>query len=716
MKIDLHCHTKRVLPSDGSGRNVTASVFAQQIADAEIGIAAITNHNYFNKEQYVDLRDAVKDYCQVWPGVELTMESETNIWHLIIVCNPNQLDEFDDALNNKLLTSNPNQASFAIPEVVDTLDHLDIVYIPHDYGKRSRKQSRAIPFEKRQELSSLSSKPNRIISEPNHHSLGVLSKHGYRVILGSDVKDWSRYKDYQVADFRIPIASFTAFTRLVEGDVSIYNDIALSNDAETKLRLKPVPESNQIDLSIYRGVNIIFGQKGTGKSKLIEAINTELLRAGFNSGLYKAGEVRKLYDQELSSEGLTADASSFGRGNLSSDFEEIVAWKEESITSIKSYLDYKNGIRSSKNRNRLVIADHGRTEVFEKQASLKDIIADQKHIESAISELDNISFEQYIDADSALALKQILNMLLASVNNRRKGLLVEKYSIAMLNNAIRKIKEHAESLCETPSAPNGTGFLKFANNRIILRKSLNRVLNSLDGAKKDEIEYFGYLDDKGQINLVTRRLVFKDGSSPKEYFSGKKTSLEKARKSLKRVLDNIFSDRLVEDHAILTEELSSSGVSSYDDFVGIKRFTALNEEEGEYEPSDGELAIIMMKRFLDSDLDYYLLDEPEKGMGNSYVDKNIRRDEIMRLVEQRKTIVLATHNANLAVRTMPVFSFLLEYHGKNKFEVYAGSPFSNLLSNINDSSDTRTWTKQSMEILEGGEEAFYDRKDMYELC
>lgn len=716
MKVDLHCHTKRILPSDGDGRNVTVSQFAQQIADAEIGIAAITNHNHFDKEQYVQLRNAVQDYCQVWPGVELTMQGEPNTWHLIVVCNPRQLDEFDNTLNAKLLKSNPNQVSFTIREVVNALDCLDIVYIPHDYGKRSGKKSRAIPPEKRQELRRLSNKPNRIISEPNHHSLGVLSKHGYRVILGSDVKDWSKYKDYQVADFRIPIASFTAFTRLVEGDVSIYNDIALNNDAETKLRVRPVPESNQRDLSIYRGVNIIFGQKGTGKSKLIEAIYSELQRAGFKSGLYKAGEVRSLYDKELSSEGLASDASSFGRDNLASDFETIVSWKEESITSIKSYLDYKNGVRSSRNRKRLVIADDGKTEVFEKQAALNSVIADQKHIENAISELGSVGLEQYIDAKSTATLNHILTTLLDSVNDKRKKLLIEKYSIAMLNHAIRKIKDHAETLCEAPSAPDGTGFLKFANNRINLRKSLSRVLGSLDGAKKDDVEYFGYLDDKGQIDLVTRRLVFKDNSSPKEYFSGKKTNLENVRKLLKRDLESIFSETLLDNHARLIEKISTSGISSYDDFIGIKKFTALNREEREYEPSDGELAIIMMKRFLDSDLDYYLLDEPEKGMGNSYVDKNIRRDEIMRLAEQRKTIVLATHNANLAVRTMPVFSFLLEYHGKNKFEIYAGSPFSNLLSNISDSSDTRIWTKQSMEILEGGEDAFYDRKDMYELC
>lgn len=716
MKVDLHCHTKKVLDSDGDGRNVTASMFSEKISNAEIGIAAITNHNHFDKSQYLEFRDAVKSFCQVWPGIELTMGSESEIWHLIVVCNPNQVEEFASALHGNLIQVSPKQCLFSIAEVVASLDCLDVVYIPHDHGKRSGNKSRAIPSEKRQELQELVRNPSRIISEPNHHSLGVLSKHGYRVILGSDIKEWSKYESSKVADFRFPISSFESFAKLVEGDVGLYNDIALNNGVETALNVKPVPESDPIAISLYRGVNIIFGQKGTGKSKLIEAINEELNNAGLSADLYKAGEIRDRYKNDLSTVGLISDSSSVGRPNYASVFERIINWKDRAITSPRSYIDYKNGVVASKNRLRLVIADVGRNEIFTRQKDLNEVIDDLRHIEKGVDEISQSNPSRYLDNEDLEKMNSTHAKLLKGSDSRKTDLVIEKYSIRLLNHTITSIKRHAESLCEASSAPSGTGFLEYAENRLSLKRDVDTILATLDGFSKDEREPYGYIDDKGQIDLITRRLVFSGSKSPADYFGGKKTGLDKVKKSLRRVSDNALNPELATKHDELLKDIRDAEITSYDDFVGIKRFTAFEGTDFEYEPSDGELAIVLMKRFLSSDLDFYLLDEPERGMGNSYIDKNIRRDEIAKLAEQGKTVVLVTHNANLAIRTMPVFSFLLEYHGKNEFAIYAGSPYSNALVNLINSNDKKTWSEESMEILEGGEEAFYDRKDMYELC
>ena len=67
MKIDLHCHTKATKKGDGSGRNVSKKLFCEKVADSDVKILAITNHNHFDKQQYIDFREAVKDFCQVWP-------------------------------------------------------------------------------------------------------------------------------------------------------------------------------------------------------------------------------------------------------------------------------------------------------------------------------------------------------------------------------------------------------------------------------------------------------------------------------------------------------------------------------------------------------------------------------------------------------------------------------------------------------------------------
>ena len=80
---------------------------------------------------------------------------------------------------------------------------------------------------------------------------------------------------------------------------------------------------------------------------------------------------------------------------------------------------------------------------------------------------------------------------------------------------------------------------------------------------------------------------------------------------------------------------------------------------------------------------------------------------------RRKTVIIATHNANIAVGTLPYIS-ILRTHENGVYKTYIGNPFYDELRNINDETDTKNWTQESMHTLEGGKNAFYDRKDIYE--
>lgn len=53
-------------------------------------------------------------------------------------------------------------------------------------------------------------------------------------------------------------------------------------------------------------------------------------------------------------------------------------------------------------------------------------------------------------------------------------------------------------------------------------------------------------------------------------------------------------------------------------------------------------------------------------------------------------------------------------HENGIYKTYVGNPFYDELRNIDDETDTKNWTQESMHTLEGGKTAFYDRKDIYE--
>ena len=71
MRIDLHCHTKKVKTGDAYTRNVTKDKFFQKIIEARVEIVAITNHNQFDYEQYKEFKDITAGNCDIWPGIEL---------------------------------------------------------------------------------------------------------------------------------------------------------------------------------------------------------------------------------------------------------------------------------------------------------------------------------------------------------------------------------------------------------------------------------------------------------------------------------------------------------------------------------------------------------------------------------------------------------------------------------------------------------------------
>ena len=121
--------------------------------------------------------------------------------------------------------------------------------------------------------------------------------------------------------------------------------------------------------------------------------------------------------------------------------------------------------------------------------------------------------------------------------------------------------------------------------------------------------------------------------------------------------------------------------------------------------------MVMLQKELETDKEVYILDEPERSLGNEYIN-----DVIVPLIKERaragKKVFLSTHDANIAVRTLP-YSSVYRRHGPDGYATYIGNPFSNNLVNPNDEDDWLDWKKVSMRTLEGGEDAFGERGKIY---
>ena len=95
-------------------------------------------------------------------------------------------------------------------------------------------------------------------------------------------------------------------------------------------------------------------------------------------------------------------------------------------------------------------------------------------------------------------------------------------------------------------------------------------------------------------------------------------------------------------------------------------------------------------------------------MGNNYVS-DVLVSRLNDLAKMKKVVVVATHNANVAVRTMPYRS-ILKVYDNGEYKTFIGNPYVNKLVNIKDENDYKDWKEESIRILEGGKEAFEENE------
>ena len=701
MRIDLHCHTKKVKTGDAYTRNVTKDKFFQKVIEAEVKIIAITNHNQFDYLQYKEFKDVTEGYCDIWPGVELDIigkadqKGNCKRGHLIVIANPKNVELFNTQVQELVNDEDVNTFQIGVKKVYETLGKCDCIYIPH-FHKEPKLSDEDI-----QELGELLPDSSRLFKETSdYRSLGVFSNFDYSVIIGSDVQDWDKY-----ADIRLPVQTFEQFCLLAKKDVQII-DTLLNQKRKKEIPVSPYKKVN-FKLPFYEDINIIFGQKGTGKTEILESLKKYYIENGIAMESYKGNEKDSDFSKMLKVNDIIATPDKLQLDSMRQQFIDIYNWKEELPTSFEKYISWMETKDNNKNKGRMKI-----TECVHIEEGVRDrkLESDYKYLkEFTESTFEKIDIEKYLDERERTILMLLLEKLCKNINDAKMQKWNSDKSIKLTNWSIDKIKAIADKCSDTISKPSSVGFYDFAMGRFKLFENVEEICSTFSVEDKVEKEYLGNLEEKGDIYIQTRYRMLTKESRTDEFKQG-----ITVLRNCKLVIDGIKKAALAEN---ISEEVSKfqefydDGIKDIGTFIGVSKETAL--ENGEiYRPSNGERGILLMQKLLDSERDAYILDEPELGMGNSYITSNIL-PKLTDLAKRRKTVIIATHNANIAVGTLPYIS-ILRTHENGVYKTYVGNPFYDELRNIDDETDTKNWTQESMHTLEGGKTAFYDRKDIYE--
>lgn len=706
MRIDLHCHTKKVKTGDAYTRNVTKDKFFQKVIEAEVKIIAITNHNQFDYMQYKEFKDVTEGYCDIWPGVELDIigkadqKGNCKRGHLIVIANPKNVELFNTQVQELVNDEDVNTFQIGVKKVYETLGKCDCIYIPH-FHKEPKLSDEDI-----QELGELLPDSSRLFKETSdYRSLGVFSNFDYSVIIGSDVQDWNKYETSKFADIRLPVQTFEQFCLLAKKDVQII-DTLLNQKRKKEIPVSPYKKVN-FKLPFYEDINIIFGQKGTGKTEILESLKKYYIENGIAMESYKGNEKDSDFSKMLKVNDIIATPDKLQLDSMRQQFIDVYNWKEELPTSFEKYISWMETKDNNKNKGRMKI-----TECVNIEEGVRDrkLESDYKYLkEFTESTFEKIDIEKYLDEQERTTLMLLLGKLCENINDAKMQKWNSDKSIKLTNWSIDKIKAIADKCSDTISKPSSVGFYDFAMGRFKLFENVEEICSTFSVEDKVEKEYLGNLEEKGDIYIQTRYRMLTKESRTDEFKQG-----ITVLRNCKLVIDGIKKAVLAEN---ISEEVSKfqefydDGIKDIGAFIGVSKETAL--ENGEiYRPSNGERGILLMQKLLDSESDVYILDEPELGMGNSYITSNIL-PKLTDLAKRRKTVIIATHNANIAVGTLPYIS-ILRTHENGIYKTYVGNPFYDELRNIDDETDTKNWTQESMHTLEGGKTAFYDRKDIYE--
>ncbi len=235
----------------------------------------------------------------------------------------------------------------------------------------------------------------------------------------------------------------------------------------------------------------------------------------------------------------------------------------------------------------------------------------------------------------------------------------------------------------------------------------------MDHVFKPKAEYVGDLGQKGKLFCKTI-LVIENGKIPRDselkpVTSVSKTPQREVAKQFETILNEVYSPNLFKQISELNRIEHNSTISSVENLLQFKKFFEVNFIP--YKPSNGESAMILLHQELSENKDIYLIDEPEKSLGNDYIN-----DFIVPLLKKHaysgKRVVIATHDANIAVRTLP-YKSIYRAHAMNCYHTYMGNPFSNNLVCRDNDVDDLDWKETSMRTLEGGKKAFGERGKIY---
>lgn len=718
MKIDLHCHTKKTKEGDPTSRNVTKDKFTEVLSNNGVSIVAITNHNYFSIDEYLSFKDsALKNDIQVWPGIELDVDINGESGHMLLIGNPQDVSAFDSSMKIIINHQNPDKFHIDYKNLCEKICKLNLVIIAHwAHLKDNGFSNKAIDSF---ELALDNASP--VLLEPSKlKSVGIMEAHGYDAFIGSDVKDWNNYPSAKIPSLKLGIKDFRTFKLLLKKDRNTI-DSFVNQKEKREITISPFLNENdntKITLPIYNDINIIFGGKATGKSKIVEALKSFYENKGKASSLvyYKATDNLEKYNEIVKKD---ISENMFEVFSISDCKDEISSIKNFKIEDVTTTSEFYKGIKSRNNKGKISKFGFFKAH-FSYVDDLKaynDCIEDLGNIKIAIHKIECDRMASYIGEEKYKQIQILLSELKNKILLKARTLWLTNKSQYLTQWTIETMKNIGKIKSGEQAMPTNTGLCSFYSSLKKLNNDVKTLFDSMNTKHKENYELIGNLPNKFDVFVCMeyyinpREKLSPSGTNESkiQYQKGKpkKTEIISSYDAVCKLFKTTFSKNCLTNLANFITCFKS--IETLKDCFSFRSFIVKKEGDvySPYTPSDGEKSMLQISHiFSDNSKEIYILDEPELSVGHNYINKNIV-PKLKELAKLDRIIIVSTHDANIAVRTLPINTIYREYK-----KTFVGNLFVDKL-NCLETNEECEWTNKSLEYLEGGKEAFNERGDSY---
>lgn len=711
MKIDIHTHTKKCKSGDAPTREITPIDFCETILSTEVRIIAITNHNVFDLDQFEEIKTRLGEDAQVWPGIELDVLHDGSRGHLLVIVSPRLAREFSAAVDEVTRDYSADTFTATIEEVLETFDTFNPIYVAHYKQKKPNLSDEVLGM-----LESKTNNPRCVIKEvTNSISAGIYISHGHSSIYGSDIHDWGKYEELSndLPDLRLPVDSFEHFCLLLKKDPTTINTV-LDRKTSEDLVLLPFDDGSVLKIKAFNDINVVFGPKGTGKSCILKAIAKHYSENGIEARVYESASDRldEIFDAKGKS--LTINLNGHDINYCTDEIEALRGASEVTVTSLGKYVNYFKVTNTNKSANKILLKDIDPEEGSSAKREFTEFnVAASTTAEFIKFLAESPSVRKELDEEELTEVTRILSGLLERLRKREWTSFSGWKEIVLLNSAIEAFRREIERKTGKPAKPTTTGFRDYAMNRIMIEVNAAKIVKSVNTEIPMQTEVVGSLgSNKGDLQFLTE-FKFQNGDITDGALSSltgvKKLPQKKFVNCVRHIFKHAYADDLFQHISELNAIEDVEDIKSVYELLRFKRYFALDGQP--YSPSSGESSMVMLQKELGTDKEVYILDEPERSLGNEYIS-----EVIVPLIKERaragKKVFISTHDANIAVRTLP-YSSVYRCHGKSGYKTYVGNPFTNNLVSSDDVGDQLDWKKVSMKTLEGGEDAFGERGKIY---